>query len=246
MKGRLSIYCDFDGTITTRDSVDFLLEHVAADGWRKIEEKWERGEIGSRDCMAQQVRLFEGGWAAMEKALSGIVVDPTFKIFALWCEKHDIELHVVSDGIDRTIDFIMMREGIKVTTITANALVEEDSKTVSLQFPFAARTGNCASGVCKCEILEKGKINSGLHKRIFIGDGRSDFCCASKADVLFAKHKLAKYCIENQIAFTEFADFNDIRAHLTKEFALEPVLESEVDYLGEGGKSVRLGQQPTL
>lgn len=241
MQGRLSIYCDFDGTITTRDSVDFLLEKVAADGWKQVEEKWERGEIGSRDCMAQQVRLFEGGWAAMENALSGIVVDPTFKNFALWCEENCIDLHIVSDGIDRTIDFVMGREGIKVTKISANALVEEDSQTVSLEFPFASRTVSCASGVCKCEILEKGKV--GLTKRIFIGDGRSDFCCSSKADVLFAKHKLAKYCAENRIAYTEFADFNDIRASLTKLFALPG--NSENGIIEEGG-DVRLGQQPAI
>jgi len=243
MKGRLSIYCDFDGTITTKDSVDFLLEHVAADGWKQIEEKWERGEIGSRDCMAQQVLLFEGGWAAMENALTKIVVDPTFKNFALWCEENCIDLHVVSDGIDRTIDYIIGREGIRVATITANALVEEDSSTVSLEFPFASRTGNCASGVCKCEILLKGKVPS--NKRVFIGDGRSDFCCSGTADVLFAKHKLAKHCAENQIPYTEFADFNDIRESLTKTFALTPSSNCQ-DSLEEGGEGVRLGQQPAI
>ncbi|MBX9877176.1 MAG: MtnX-like HAD-IB family phosphatase [Candidatus Obscuribacterales bacterium] len=240
MKGRLSIYCDFDGTITTRDSVDFLLEHVAGEGWKQLEEKWERGEIGSRECMAQQVRLFEGGWAAMEKALAGIVVDPTFKNFALWCEENCIDLHVVSDGIDRTIDFIMAREGVKVTSVTANALVEEDSTTVSLEFPFASRTGGCASGVCKCEILEKGKANIGLDKRIFIGDGRSDFCCANKADVLFAKNKLVKYCVENQIAHIEFVDFNQIQSALTKMFG------ENLNRFEEGGEGVRLGEQPAI
>lgn len=242
MKGRLSIYCDFDGTITTRDSVDFLMEHVAADGWKQIEESWERGEIGSRDCMAQQVRLFEGGWQAMEKALSKIVIDPTFKNFALWCEENCIDLHVVSDGIDRTIDYILSREGVRVTSITANALVEEDGETVSLEFPFASRSGTCASGVCKCEILEKGKVGS--TKRIFIGDGRSDFCCSGKADLLFAKYKLAKYCRENQIAFTEFVDFNDIKAAIAKTFQLN-ASGNPINCVEEGVEGVRVGQQPT-
>ena len=217
MNSRLAIYCDFDGTITVRDSVDFLLEHVAGDGWELIEKAWERGEIGSRECMDRQVALFEGGWPAIEKVLAKIEIDPSFKAFAKWCQDRQIEFNVVSDGIDRTIEFILRREGIVVSTVAANHLVEEGN-SLCLEFPFKSEDKSCASGVCKCKILEK---NAGRLKRVFIGDGRSDFCCAGKSDILFAKHKLATYCQESGISFIPFQSFDDIQVSLQEMFNLQ-------------------------
>ena len=51
-------------------------------------------------------------------------------------------------------------------------------------------------------------------KFIFAGDGLSDRCIASKANLLFAKNSLKAHCIENNMNFVEFNDFNDILNHL--------------------------------
>ena len=69
MSSPIEVYCDFDGTITRGDTIDVLLERLAHPSWKEVEARWERGEIGSRECMAQQVPLLQGGWAAVEKVL---------------------------------------------------------------------------------------------------------------------------------------------------------------------------------
>src|SRR4051812_17596784 len=46
-----TVLCDFDGTISLRDVTDSLLERFGRPGWRELEQAWERGEIGSRECM---------------------------------------------------------------------------------------------------------------------------------------------------------------------------------------------------
>ncbi len=65
----VEVFCDFDGTITNRDTVDHLLEsladNTASPTLEEIEARWVAGEIGSRDCMAQQVALLRGGWTAV-------------------------------------------------------------------------------------------------------------------------------------------------------------------------------------
>src|SRR5579872_1524649 len=89
----LQIYCDFDGTITNRDSFDYLLETLALPGWMEIETQWENDEISARECMRLQTALIPGPWSQVIEALKNICVDPTFPIFAKWCRDSGIALY---------------------------------------------------------------------------------------------------------------------------------------------------------
>lgn len=53
---------------------------------------------------------------------------------------------------------------------------------------------------------------------IFIGDGVSDLAAARQADVLFARQGLAleKHCQDNNIPFTPFVSFVDIKSEIEK------------------------------
>lgn len=57
--GQWRIQCDFDGTISLQDVADTLLTRHGMPGWQELEEAWERGEIGSHDCMCGQVALLD-------------------------------------------------------------------------------------------------------------------------------------------------------------------------------------------
>jgi 2,3-diketo-5-methylthio-1-phosphopentane phosphatase len=207
----LEIFCDFDGTITTFDTVDFLLESLADPKWKAVEERWVNGEIGSKECMAQQIRLIAGGKRAIEQKLSEVSVDPSFREFAFWLNSLGIPLYVVSDGLDFVINTILRREGIKVDCVYANHLVERTDGGLELAFPNAS--GNCSSGVCKCKLLNNDGFDS---VNVVIGDGRSDFCWSTTADILFAKSKLLDYCRQEFVACHEFKTFDDIRMCLEK------------------------------
>lgn len=215
MAARLEIFCDFDGTVTTVDSVDVLLERLADPSWRAIEELWERGEIGSRECMARQIGLFAGGWPAVRQALDTIEIDPTLARFVAWSRERGIPFRVVSDGLDMSIGYVLARAGVDVDSVIANRLVEGAGGSLSLEFPYSLPDGACSSGVCKCDVLERA---NGRAVRVFIGDGRSDFCCSVKADILFAKARLLAHCLENDIPCIPFATFDDIRAALEERY----------------------------
>jgi 2-hydroxy-3-keto-5-methylthiopentenyl-1-phosphate phosphatase len=49
---------------------------------------------------------------------------------------------------------------------------------------------------------------------VFIGDGRSDFCVSGRADLLFARDKLAAYARSRAVPHHEFSDFHNITATL--------------------------------
>jgi len=216
MSSFIDIYCDFDGTVTRGDTIDVLLEQLAVPSWRDIEARWERGEIGSRECMALQVPLIQGGWQAVLKVLDHVKIDPTFPKFAAWCRQNGIALRIVSDGIDRVIHHILKRENIVVDNVWANHLVEDENGTLQLTFPHAPQVLGCGSGLCKCKILGAGSTRP---MKVVIGDGRSDFCWAADADLVYAKSKLLSHCRQNGIQCVAYDDFVAIRASLEEKVA---------------------------
>lgn len=216
MMAGVEVYCDFDGTVTQGDTIDLLLEELGDPQWREIEARWERGEIGSRQCMALQVPLLRGGWKAIEQVLSTVKIDPTFAEFAFWCRQSGIPVRVVSDGIDRVIHHLLQREGVRVDYVWANHLVESAGGELSLTFPYASNIEGCGSGLCKCKILDAGVRTI----KVVIGDGRSDFCWSTEADILFAKSKLLQYCKIGNIPCVPFDNFRAVRVALEKELSV--------------------------
>ncbi len=218
MNPGVEVYCDFDGTITKGDTIDLLLEALGDPQWRAIEERWERGEIGSRECMALQVPLLRGGWKAVEQVLSKVKVDPTFAEFAGWCRQSGIPLRIVSDGIDRVIHHLLQREGVRVDNVWANHLNESETGELSLTFPYAPTISGCSSGLCKCKILDNAFRKT---LKVVVGDGRSDFCWSTEADILFAKSKLLQHCKNNNIPCVPFDNFRAVRVALEKEIGVQ-------------------------
>ncbi len=213
MKNRILVYCDFDGTITTRDTVDVLLSELADPEWEAIEEQWVRGEISGRECMARQIPLIRGGWKRVQAILDGLTITPGAAEFVEWCRSSHIPFVVVSDGMDKVINYILQKNGINADAVFANHLIESASGEFSLQASARPRLAGCQSGVCKCQIV--GQQGYQLI-RVVIGDGRSDFCWSKEADLLYAKHKLVDHAIANGIGHNVFDTFHDIKASLSE------------------------------
>ncbi len=202
----VTVFCDFDGTITTHDVIKQLLEALADPAWSTIEAAWEQGRIGSRDCLAQQIPLIQGGWPAVERALKTVTVEPTFAGFAAWCASHAVPLVIVSDGLDRVIEWVLAREHLRVNAMWANQLVIGENGALSVAFPYPPRDRDCRGGLCKCQILAEA-----TSRRVIIGDGLSDLCWASQAEECFAKGQLLTSCRAQHVAHHAFEDFGSIQ-----------------------------------
>ena len=219
----VAVYCDFDGTIALEDVTDAILSRLADKEWLDIEAEWVSGAITSKDCMARQVALINGGWGAIKTVLQEIRLDPSFASFATWCKDSGIPLMVVSDGLDRVIQFLLWRDEIPVDGIWANHLIGEGDQ-LSLSFsPSEER--DCESGVCKCRIMSNTSRSN--VSRVVIGDGKSDYCWAQKADIVFAKSKLLEFCTTQGIPCHSFHHFGEIRRNLERKFAVSPVMHEQ-------------------
>lgn len=210
---KIQVFSDFDGTITTRDTVDILLSELADPEWESIEAEWVAGNIGSRECMARQVPLIRGGWKKVQELLDTLQITEGISEFVTWCRSNNIPFVVVSDGLDRVIEYILKKNGIVADRIFANHLIESVNGEFSLQASARPRFANCQSGVCKCQLVGQAGYRT---IRVVIGDGRSDFCWSKESDLLYAKGKLIDFCESEKIAYNAFDNFNDIYTSLAK------------------------------
>ncbi|WP_158280097.1 HAD-IB family phosphatase [Azospirillum sp. TSH100] len=206
----ITLFIDFDGTISREDTTDLILQRFADPAWEAVEEAWARGEIGSRDCMARQVALLRALPADLDGFAGGIEVDPDFPAFMALCRRHGIAVTVLSDGLDRVARSVLRRLEFDVPVLS-NRLRWQGDDRWQLEFPHARPDCASAAGNCKCSrfSVPPGKAADGRVAAL-IGDGRSDFCAAEQADAVFAKGKLAHHCRETGIPHTAFSGFGDL------------------------------------
>ncbi|PZW49197.1 HAD superfamily phosphoserine phosphatase-like hydrolase/2,3-diketo-5-methylthio-1-phosphopentane phosphatase [Humitalea rosea] len=202
------LFIDFDGTISAEDTTDQILARFAGPGWLEIEAAWARGEIGSRECMARQVDLLRVTPQALDAFVATLPLDPGFEGFAQLCASRGLAFTVLSDGLDRVAQGALRRIGLRATVVS-NHLGASGWQRWRLGFPNARNDCRSAAGNCKCRPLA-AQWQGELGPSILIGDGRSDFCGAAEADVVFAKGRLAAHCRERGIPHVAFTGFTDL------------------------------------
>ena len=197
------VFVDFDGTIAPVDTTDLLLERFAAPAWREIEDDWKAGRIGSRECLVRQIDLVRASQAEMEAFVAGIEIDAGFPEFASVCRRLGHSVTIVSDGLDRTIRAVLERYHLQLP-FYANSLQWQGGNRWRLSFPYAHSDCQALSGNCKCRFIE----GQPQQLRIVVGDGRSDFCVAGRADLVLAKGALLEHCRTAEIPHLAFTDFD--------------------------------------
>lgn len=214
-----AIQCDFDGTISTVDVTDSLLNRFARDGYEELEEAWVRGEIGSRVCMQKQIALLDMSMDDLHAHLDLIEIDPAFPAFVQAASARGLPLQIVSDGMDYVITYVLKRHGLGHLPVLANHLVQTGPRSWQLQSPHASAACSRNSGTCKCALLETQRAK---HPRVlFIGDGTSDFCVSGQADFVLATSRLLEHCRKHDYSHAAFADFDEAITLLSQVVARE-------------------------
>lgn len=186
-----TIFCDFDGTISTVDVTDELLTRFARPGWQSLEEAWRTGQIGSRECMSGQMALLDAGAEQINALLDTVRIDPAFPDFVAAAQAAGVDLVVVSDGLDTAIERILARHGLSHLRVVANHLEQVADRQWRMLSPHTSDACLSGSGTCKCACAKRSQE---LHRTLLIGDGQSDFCAAGAVDFVFAIGKLTGHC----------------------------------------------------
>ena len=203
------LFLDFDGTVSCADVVDALLERFAAPEWKRLEDDWRAGRIGSRECLAGQIACVRATPDALDAAIDAIPLDPGLTALLETAERHDIPVHILSDGFDYCIHRLLRSLPRRLAQSLGDAVYASHLESAGgdgwrTAFPFFA--AGCEHGCATCKPGLMAQLNSADRPTIFVGDGLSDRYAARAADVVFAKQGLAAYCEREAIAYAPYRD----------------------------------------
>jgi HAD superfamily phosphoserine phosphatase-like hydrolase len=204
------VLVDFDGTIAPDDPTDRILERFADPRWRDLEAAWQAGRITSRECMQGQAALLRASPAGLDSAIAGIGIDPAFHRFAGLCRRRGVDMTIVSDGFDRVVGNVLRRAGLSLRYF-ANALQWQGGDRWRLALPWGR--ADCRSDAANCKCAHGAWSNAPC---VAIGDGRSDFCMAARADYVIAKGTLAEFCRARDLPHASFRNFEDVTLRLAE------------------------------
>ena len=222
------VFLDFDGTITQRDAVDAILETFADRRWLEIEEEWKAGRIGSRECLAAQMRLVRATKDQVDALLDSIDIDEGFVRLLATCATHGVEMHIVSDGFDYCIHRILERQSLNLRTHLNGVRIlsshlEAHADRWLVDFPSFHQS--CGHGCATCKPAMMSLLNRSGGPTIFVGDGLSDKYAAASADLVFGKDKLADYCREQQIKHQHYDNLAEVALRLDELLRANAVIE---------------------
>lgn len=210
MKKSIKIFTDFDGTISLDDLGDNLFKTFGT--IQPYHEQLIAGELRIHDYWKAIFNELPSNISEDEiiKWINDQQIDPYFKKFTEWCNENEIELKIVSDGFDLYIRTLLEKNDLDVE-FSSNKFLRNDDIFYP-EFPGASESCSCFAASCKRNfILNNSNDNDVL---VFIGDGRSDFCCAEHADIVFAKKLLSVYCNDKRIPHHPFKSFFDVKKQM--------------------------------
>jgi 2-hydroxy-3-keto-5-methylthiopentenyl-1-phosphate phosphatase len=212
---RFKVFIDFDGTITATDVGEAMfLEFGDADRANQIIKSWMNNEITSKQTWLQLCKTVKNyDEDRFFSFIDKIQVDPTFYDFEKFCESNNIEMFVLSDGLDIYINRILNNSSLSHLKVYSNYLMIDEQNNLIPSFPFPDEECDKCANCKRNHILDNSSDDDFT---IYIGDGFSDTCPAQYCDFIFAKRSLLKYCEINRISFFPFNNFVDVMDRLNQ------------------------------
>ncbi len=210
-----AIFCDFDGTVARRDVGYSLFHHFSSGRNDELIPDWKAGRLSTRDCLLREAAMVHTTKEEIYCFLDQFELDKGFPSFVNLCQANNIDLLIVSEGLDFYIKYLLRRNNLGHLHVIANTGRVENDRLI-IEFPYRNRT--CRKcGSCKGErIREYRNSHPEEIRSIFVGDGDSDACAADEADVIFAKKDLEKYCTVHDIGFYRYNDFYDVARQIVE------------------------------
>jgi 2,3-diketo-5-methylthio-1-phosphopentane phosphatase len=208
------IFSDFDGTITSKDTLVFLATRLGG-GPQMVEaigRLIREGKLTLAEGIAAEMRSVRATRQQADELLRGeVALDPFFKPFAQWCETREIPLTILSAGFHQNIELFITRDEYPRVEVLANNVRPNEEIGWQCEFRDTSDYGHDKARAIKAA-RGRGEYT------IFIGDGLSDRAAADAADEVFAKHSLIGYCRDKGIGFREFETFEEIHRELQTRY----------------------------
>ncbi len=216
---KTAIFCDFDGTISRRDIGYNLFHHFSQGRNDELVPLWKNGELTTRECLLQEAAMVHASPEEIYRYLDQFELNQGFESFTRLCRSSSVDLTILSDGLDFYIEYVLRRNQLNDLPLIANAGRLENH---SLIVTFPHENQSCdRCGSCKGERIREFRRKHGEITAVFVGDGYSDVCGASEADLILAKKDLEQYCVMHNIDHVRYDTFHDVSRLLTERGLLK-------------------------
>ncbi len=209
-KARKTAYVlDFDGTVTSIDISTELALKFGGRIFEKTEWAYLGKQIGMREWLARACSVLPPDLDYLiSLSLNMARLRPGFVEFLQFARSHSCKVYIASDGLAFYIEPVLDKFGCRklIDGIYMNETVigREGLKiVVNHSHPTCRICGNCkASHVARLKQKD--------YRVIYVGDGMNDRFGASRADMVFARDRLAGYFQKNNFPFNPWVDFYDV------------------------------------
>ncbi len=214
------IICDFDGTVTARDTNSALARRFAPDAFERVEGLLATREMTLREVLSTEFAGFDVGLDdVLEEALR-IPFRAGFVEFLDAAERADAQVMLLSSGFREIIEPMLARDGLQGRIpLVANG-IEFGEQGGTITWRHLPTCELCEEPCKRHDVarLRERHAGDGEHV-VFVGDGFSDRCGAETADRVFARDSLARYLDERDLAYERWDDFGDVARALGLEVA---------------------------
>ena len=192
---KLIFFTDFDGTITLKDSNDWMTENLGFGVEKRLKGNddilW-----GRRTYRESFMEMMDSISTPFDKCIehlrANIKLDPGFLDFFKWCKSSNIPIVVLSGGMQPVIRSLLEmwlgKEDADYIQIVSNQVAAREGKQINeergWQLSYRDETEH---GHDKSVEIRKYSALPGRPIMLYAGDGVSDLSAARETDLLFAK-----------------------------------------------------------
>jgi HAD superfamily phosphoserine phosphatase-like hydrolase len=206
-------FLDYDGTLTTHECNEVILQRFVGDAWRPLEAEAKADRMSHADVFDRQIGLIQ---APREQLIDALVAEarpaPGLHGFLAELEARGGRSVIVSAGIREAIAAVWRREQLPPVELHASELVGRGpggGPPYSLSFTSVlGDCPRCGPGRCKGAALRS--LRRPGEPVLVFGDGASDVCPAREADLVFARDHLAERCAYEGLPWRPLADFTHV------------------------------------
>ena len=202
-----TVFCDFDGTVTSIDTFDAVVSAATPQLWAELKQQLFNFEINLRQGMeALADGLTPEDLERMVAHMGQYAPRPCFLPFLAELERAGLPFVLVSGGLVPLVDEVLGSHRHRLDQLIAAEVLPHPQGGLRFHSPFA----NDQELVAKAEVVKR--YGRGLC--VVIGDSITDLGMAEVADVVFAREPLSGWLEQRGILFHYWDSFADVEAVL--------------------------------
>ena len=215
MKSSRVVFCDFDGTITSRDTFVSMLEKFAPEIAAKLLPAIFRREITLKEGIYRTLGAISATYyPEIIEYMAYQPIRPGLSEFLQFLHRSQVPFVVISGGLTDMVNAVLKRQQL-TKYVTAIYAGEVDTTREFLRVYSTIES--------ELELVAKAQVMAKYSavEKIAIGDSVTDINMALAAELVFARDRLMQYLdIENK-PYIQWENFYDIQNYLANHWQID-------------------------